>query len=160
MSILNPNVFFELGIRTALNKPACLITDDITAEIPFDTTIINNHTYSRSLSPWTIEKEIDRLTQHIENSLTKSNGFNSLWKYFSLSATAHPTEKTLGVEGKIDYLNMQMEALRSLVEIKGEMKNRASNISESFVLSRLSQSLEAIKYDLSFFKPGNAVNLL
>jgi len=25
MSILNPNVFFELGIRTALNKPVCMI---------------------------------------------------------------------------------------------------------------------------------------
>jgi len=116
MSILNPNVFFELGIRTALNKPVCLIKDDITAEIPFDTTIINNHTYSCALSPWTLEKEIDRLTQHIEDSLSKSNGFNSLWKYFSISATAHPTEKSVGFEDKVDYLNAQIEALRKLVE--------------------------------------------
>jgi len=29
ISLLNPNVFFELGIRTSLNKPVCIIKDDL-----------------------------------------------------------------------------------------------------------------------------------
>ncbi len=33
ISILNPNVFFELGVRTALNKPVCLVRDQLTADI-------------------------------------------------------------------------------------------------------------------------------
>jgi hypothetical protein len=41
MSGLNPNVFFELGIRTALNKPVCLIKDDKTPFIPFDLAGVN-----------------------------------------------------------------------------------------------------------------------
>lgn len=113
MSILNPNVFFELGIRTALNKPVCLIKDDVTPKIPFDTTIINNHTYLNALNPWTLENEIENLANHIEESLKKSNDTNSLWKYFSLSSTAHPIESEKGIDGRIDYLTMQIEALRN-----------------------------------------------
>lgn len=112
MSILNPNVFFELGIRTALNKPICLIKDDVTQKIPFDTTIINNHTYLNALNPWTLENEIENLANHIEESLKGSNDTNSLWKYFSLSSTAHPIESKKGIDGRIDYLTMQIEALR------------------------------------------------
>ena len=37
MSSLNANVFFELGIRTALDKPVCLVVDDKTPQTPFDT---------------------------------------------------------------------------------------------------------------------------
>jgi len=113
MSILNPNVFFELGIRTALNKPVCLIKDEVTPKIPFDTTIINNHTYLNALNPWTLENEIENLANHIEESLKRSNDTNSLWKYFSLSSTAHPIESEKGIDGRIDYLTMQIEALRN-----------------------------------------------
>ena len=116
MSILNSNVFFELGIRTALNKPICLIKDDITPKIPFDTSIINHHTYSNALNPWILEKEIDTLSNHIKDSLNVSNDVNSLWKYFSLSSTAHPVELEKGMEGRIDYLTMQIEALRNQFE--------------------------------------------
>ena len=40
ISNLNPNVFFELGIRSALNKPVTLIKDNQTKNIPFDTSLI------------------------------------------------------------------------------------------------------------------------
>lgn len=56
MSILNPNVFFELGIRTALNKPVCLVRDNLTELVPFDMSIVNNHTYQSSLVPWVIDR--------------------------------------------------------------------------------------------------------
>lgn len=57
MSLLNPNVFFELGIRTALNKPVCMVTDERTKKIPFDTNIISYHTYNSKLEPWNLENE-------------------------------------------------------------------------------------------------------
>src|ERR1035437_4145732 len=37
----NPNVFFELGIRTSLDKPVVLVKDKDTSAIPFDTSSIN-----------------------------------------------------------------------------------------------------------------------
>jgi hypothetical protein len=57
MSILNPNVFFEFGIRTALNKSVVLVIDDKTEPIPFDTGIINFHKYDSSLASWILDKE-------------------------------------------------------------------------------------------------------
>ena len=113
ISTLNPNVFFELGIRTALNKPVCLIKDDVTSKIPFDTASINHHEYLSALNAWELDKEIDALANHIEESQEKNNNTNSLWKYFSLSSTAHPVEPEKGTDGKIDYLTMQIEALRN-----------------------------------------------
>ena len=134
MSILNPNVFFELGIRTALNKPVCLIKDDITPKIPFDTAIINHHTYSSALNPWVLEKEIDNLSNHIQDSLKVSNDVNSLWKYFSLSSTAHPVEPEKGMEGRIDYLTMQIEALRNQFKMRDTKSKtiKAEDIFEIF----------------------------
>ena len=72
MSILNPNVFFEFGIRTSLNKPVALVVDDKTENIPFDASIINFHRYGSSLDAWSIESEINKLVEHVKNS-----GFNS-----------------------------------------------------------------------------------
>ena len=72
MSILNPNVFFELGIRTALNRPVSLVRDDVTETIPFDTNIINNHKYKSTLSPWTLDKEVRALTEHLKASLVSA----------------------------------------------------------------------------------------
>ena len=51
MSALNLNVFFELGMRTATNRPVALVKDSATAAeiIPFDLKIINHHTYASEL---------------------------------------------------------------------------------------------------------------
>lgn len=111
MSVLNPNVFFELGIRTSLNKPVCIIKDDLTEKVPFDTLIINNHTYLSALNPWTLDDQIEELANHIKDSFEKCKGFNSLWKYFGLSSAAQPIKEE-GSDAKIDFLIKQVEALR------------------------------------------------
>ena len=123
MSSLNPNVFFELGIRTALNKPVCLIKDDVTPKIPFDTSIINHHEYLSALNPWTLDEEINILANHIKESLKRNEDTNSLWKYFSLSSTAHPTEPEKGIDGRIDFLTMQIEALRNQLKPPKDMSD-------------------------------------
>jgi hypothetical protein len=112
MSTLNANVFFELGIRTSLNKPACLVKDNLTVKVPFDTGIVNYHTYSSALNPWELKKEIENLTSHITDTLAKSEGKNALWKYFGLSAVAEETDQKGGVEDKLQYLSLQIEGLR------------------------------------------------
>lgn len=47
MSILNANVFFEFGIRTALNKPVCILKDNLTKSIPFDASMVNYREYNQ-----------------------------------------------------------------------------------------------------------------
>lgn len=111
MSTLNPNVFYEFGIRTALNKPVCLVKDNHAERVPFDTSIINYQTYSHDLRPWTIEESRDALIKHI--SKTKRSNKNALWQYFGLSNQAHMTlpDPDSGEETKIDYLIRQIDLL-------------------------------------------------
>lgn len=51
MTTLNANVFFELGIRTALDKPVATVRDMHTDSIPFDHSIVNCHQYDGRLEP-------------------------------------------------------------------------------------------------------------
>ncbi|MET0601233.1 MAG: hypothetical protein ABW167_04520 [Baekduia sp.] len=85
ISTLNPNVFFELGIRTSLDRPVCLVRDDHTPTIPFDTGMVNCHEYRASLSPWHLEDDITALAAHLSASIERAHGRNSLWRYFGLT---------------------------------------------------------------------------
>lgn len=111
MSTLNPNVFFELGIRTAVDKPVCMVVDNQTEKIPFDASIINYHIYNSSIELWTIEKDIEALSQHIQKALS-SDKTKSLWRYFSLSSKAKFSEEDTGIDAKIDLLLMEFEGLK------------------------------------------------
>lgn len=115
MSCLNPNVFFEFGIRTSLNKPICIVKDELTVKVPFDTGILNHHEYKRSLEPWELPDEIKKLSEHIKSSDSRSKGENTLWKYFGLRSEARAYVGETGTEAKIDYLTMQMDSLRQQI---------------------------------------------
>lgn len=127
MSALNPNVFFELGIRTALNKPICLVRDDITDSVPFDTNVINHHSYRSALNPWEITSDIQQLSQHLKETTKLSGGENGMWKYFGLSATAHALS-TEQAGDDVKYLSIQMEALRNQV---AELTSSTSKVQRS-----------------------------
>lgn len=94
ISTHNPNVFFELGVRTALNKPTCYVKDGMTDKIPFDTNALNHYTYDPSLAGWTIQEDIERLSQHITTSISGNDGANSLWKFFGLTTTGQRAQST------------------------------------------------------------------
>lgn len=126
MSTLNPNVFFEFGIRTALNKPVSLVVDDKTLEIPFDPSIIHYHKYNSAMQSWTKEEDKNSLSDHINESIKQSKNENSLWKYFGLSSMARPLEEKEGIEGKIDYLTVIVESLKEKTEKRQKPINMAS----------------------------------
>lgn len=110
MSGLNPNVFFELGVRTAMNKPICLTIDKATKDAPFDLNVVNHHAYVSDLRPWILPGEIDKLATHIEDSATSQE--NALWKYFALRISAELTESKSGQQSELSLLRMEIEALR------------------------------------------------
>jgi len=130
MSTLNANVFFELGIRVALNKKICLVKDNKTKKIPFDTGIINCHTYDSSLTAWVQDDETDKLSTHIKDSL-KADDQHSLWNLFSLGAQAELTSEENGLEAKIDYLSIQVAALRN--KINEELQSPGPSFSLKWV---------------------------
>jgi len=116
MSCLNPNVFFEFGIRTSLNKPVCVVKDELTPKVPFDTGILNYQEYQSSLDSWLIKTEVEKLSKHLTASVERSKGQNTLWKYFGLRTEARAYEVEAGADSKLDYLALQIESMREKVD--------------------------------------------
>ena len=127
ISCLNPNVFFELGIRTALDKPVCLVADDKTNTIPFDTKIINYHTYKSDIRPWIVGTEIEKLFSHIQSSVERAPDYNTLWKVFGLttkgksSTDIETSQQIRFLEMQIKVLSMQLEAAANKSELPSEV---------------------------------------
>jgi len=112
ISGLNPNVFFELGIRTSLDKPVVLVKDSLTPAIPFDTSSINALTYDAGLRPWLLKSEIERLVEHISTTEARSDGRNPLWRFFGLTQPAEPALVDDPVEAKLDLLMAEISELK------------------------------------------------
>ncbi|MCO7239069.1 hypothetical protein [Aeromicrobium sp. CnD17-E] len=123
----NPNVFFELGVRTSLNRPIALVKDEHLS-IPFDTNGINVLTYASDLRPWGIENAIDALSEHISESVRTCAGENPLWSRFGLTLTAEsPVTDESPTEAKIDLMAEQLATLLAAQETKNRVWNPDSS---------------------------------
>jgi hypothetical protein len=113
MSSLNANVFFELGIRTAVGKPICLVKDELTSKVPFDIGIINYETYASALPGWAIQSDIEMLAKHLIKSAERSPDSNTLWKHFGLKVQAHlPSSKPENeISDRLELLTAQVEGV-------------------------------------------------
>ena len=121
----NPNVFFELGIRTALNMPVCIVKDEKTTDIPFDIGDLNCHSYSSSLQVWEMD-EIPNLSEHILKS-TKEPG-NQLWKYFGISAGTS-TFPAASQNDKLDFIINSLNSIKTDIHFQ----SLQSHASEPYV---------------------------
>ncbi|HJT26861.1 MAG TPA: hypothetical protein VJ784_05550 [Pyrinomonadaceae bacterium] len=113
MSQLNANVFFEFGIRTALNKPVALVTDEATTNIPFDTGIVNYHRYNSSLQGWLIKSEVGRLSEHINKTLASEPDRNSLWKYFGFVHSGFLSTEQATPDDKLSLLIRKVDSMEN-----------------------------------------------
>ncbi len=121
LSDLNPNVLFELGIRTSLDRPVILVKDDLTERIPFDLNAINTLTYDSSLTPWSLVNEKPRLVNHVRSVMNSSNTGNSMWRYFGLTKRAMPSEAGGNpLEAKLDLLISEFSKLQSPVPVASQ----------------------------------------
>lgn len=117
-SILNANVFFELGIRTAMNKPVCVVKDDKTPKVPFDIGGVNHHTYNSSLTLMTGKGEQKALADHISKSLERSKGKNSLWSHFGLKLGGDSPSPPQGQEDRLALILQTVESIAGRVDEK------------------------------------------
>ncbi|MGD9676522.1 MAG: hypothetical protein AB7V19_07555 [Candidatus Bipolaricaulia bacterium] len=116
VSCLNPNVLFELGIRTALNKPVCIVKDDQTKTLPFDTGIVNHQEYEGSIDPWKLEAQVEELARHLTESADRSEGQNSLWRHLGLRSVAQPVKGAAGDADKLSYLMLKVDAIQRALQ--------------------------------------------
>jgi len=108
----NPNVFFELGVRTSLDKPIALVWDGLT-ELPFDTGGIHTHKYDSKLTPWQLDDELDKMRQHILDSAESCGDTNPLWRQFGLTIRAkEPQTNESPLEAKLDLLLQRQDVSR------------------------------------------------
>lgn len=89
MSALNPNVFFELGVRTALNKPVAMIRDSFMTEIPFDQVPVNIPEYSGQMGYEDLDKQRAEIRDHISRCAAGGSQ-NEMWNIFGIQASATP----------------------------------------------------------------------
>jgi nucleoside 2-deoxyribosyltransferase len=155
MSILNPNVFFELGIRTALDKPISLVIDDKTPQVPFDTNIITHHEYNGSLDIWHNKKDIKDLSDHIKKSYDNLNDHNSLWKYFGISQTGtyKPEDTELGE--KIDLIIKILNELHK--QIQDKSTNKPMDIDSEILHEKIINLFKANTESIEAVPIGSAV---
>lgn len=113
ISTLNPNVFFEFGIRTALDKPVALVVDDMTQNVPFDMNVIKCHQYNSSIRSWEIAKQINAIALHIMTVLSNTKNHNPLWAHFSryLKRTFEPEVAKLTKQEIIQLLRRASDTL-------------------------------------------------
>jgi hypothetical protein len=116
MSTLNANVFFELGIRTALNKPVCVVKDNLTTRVPFDVGLVNYYTYEPVLKPWSLVDEIPRLKVHIAESANRSEGRNTLWRRLGI-ARAGEAPDAGPLDEKVALLLDEVSALSRKIDL-------------------------------------------
>jgi hypothetical protein len=111
LSSHNANVFFELGLRTSLDRPVVLVKDKRTTAIPFDLGTINVLTYEESLTPWTLEEEVKRLAEHVGSVPVDGGSGNAMWRYFGLTKRGGPAEAG-SLEEKVNLLLAEVTKLR------------------------------------------------
>lgn len=120
LSSHNPNVFFELGVRTSLNLPVALVHDG-EARLPFDTSGINTLDYRPALHGWELEEDRQKLAQHLVDAVASCGGINPMWNKFGLEIKAHePQAAGSPLEAKLDLLTARLddqERLRGVLDL-------------------------------------------
>lgn len=100
----NPNVFYELGIRQAFNKPVCLIKDLITPRV-FDIQGLRDIEYDEGLRVDRIQPTVamlaDSLTKTLASHRAGDGQINSLVQLLGLNAAALPQPSELSAEGSL-----------------------------------------------------------
>lgn len=125
LSAANPNVFFELGVRTSLDRPMALVKDEQTS-IPFDLRGVNVHTYQSSIPVWDIEVERQRLTEHILDADQTCGGGNPLWRQFGLTMRAQEVDPSESpTDAALTLLAAQVDKLTQLV-VLGERREKST----------------------------------
>jgi len=98
----NANVFFELGIRVALDRPVALVKDSRTSTIPFDNALVSCHTYDASITPWRLDEEIGELAEFVRSAGAQKR--NALWQYFGITQRASVPASGDPVHEKLDLV--------------------------------------------------------
>lgn len=144
VSFGNANVFFEFGIRTALNLPIAVIRDKRSENPAFDVQAMNMLTYEYKAHM--LPAEIRRLSSHVSKAVTSCAGRNPLWEQYGRphrpvtlgvlprgdvgASTAEPTHQSGGPVPSLDDWPEMRDLLRQAREVLANTDPREEETSD------------------------------
>lgn len=171
MSARNPNVFYELGMRQAFDRPTVLLRDEIT-EAPFDVNGLRYVTYKKNMKHRDVMQAVKELTIAIKETYAKRNDkseINSLIRLMELASPAKLSQVELSDEARYEKLNeLHLKEIMSSIEsLNSSQRIIMSELSKlrhtpemcasrggNRELKRMMKSVEEDRYDSS----GNIIN--
>ena len=127
MSAKNPNVFYELGMRQAFDKPTVLIKDANT-EAPFDISGLRYVTYDRGMGYREVLRAIDELKAALTDTYNKRDDrseVNSLVRLLEISSPATLSNSDLSEsEKQEEFHKLQFEEIHSAIRNLSKQQNK------------------------------------
>ena len=126
LSLRNANVFYELGVRQAFNKPVCLLKDIRTPRV-FDIQGLRDIEYDEGLRVDTVEPTVAIIAESLHNTfesfLASDGQVNSLVQLLGISAAKLPQPQELSAEGSL-VLSALAEVSSRLSSIEQSSRSR------------------------------------
>jgi len=126
MSSKNPNVFYELGVRQAFDKPTVLMIDDAT-NAPFDVSSLRYVDYKKSMGYRDVNDAVVRLTHALRETYNKredKSEINSLIRLMELTTPAQINQSDISTE---DRTAIQISEITAAVHQIQQSQNKLMN---------------------------------
>ncbi|WP_274021004.1 hypothetical protein [Vibrio parahaemolyticus] len=126
MSSKNPNVFYELGVRQAFDKPTVLMIDDVT-NAPFDVSSLRYVDYKKAMGYREVNDAVNRLTKTLLDTYEKredKSEINSLIRLMDLTTPAQLNHTEISAE---DRTSLQISELTAAVHQVQQTQNKMLN---------------------------------
>lgn len=147
MSSKNPNVFYELGMRQAFDKPTVLLRDEIT-DAPFDVNGLRYVTYKKGMKHRDVVSAINDLTIALKDTFEKRNDkseINSLIRLMELANPAQLNQVELTDEFRFEKLNeLHLQEIISSID--------SLNVNQSRIMDELHKN--RLLSEKSLFRSG------
>lgn len=130
LSGLNPNVFYELGLRQAFNKKTVIIKDEKTSN-PFDTNTIRYTPYNSSLRVDSTNADIASIAKMIYTTVNDPDEYNSITQLLRIIPANIENKTQLSQESTV-IMNQLLE-LNKKISTVFESRPR---INDSYDLSK------------------------
>lgn len=164
MSAKNPNVFYELGMRQAFDKPTVLMIDDETIA-PFDVSSLRYVDYKRGMKFRDVKSAVTRLAETLKDTYAKKDDkgeINSLIRLLEITSPAQLTQGELSDEDRNEkihelqiseltkmmrHLQMSQSKILQVLEFDRTVKKRKNNISleKEYAMFRELKGLKGLK---------------
>lgn len=150
MSAKNPNVFYELGMRQAFDKPTVLLKDEKT-DAPFDINGLRYCLYNTDMKHRNVKLAIESLSQNLietyKNRDNKSE-INSLVRLLELSRPAElPTGEITAEEKESKLLSLKLDTvINGMEQVKQKIQyieNQNEHLTSDKLLSQDRPTTEA-----------------